>query len=117
MKILKQIVQALASDEPKRTFRRMKVSGRWVDEEVPHPKYANKFSANVSREEVQFLLLQENFVSEDADISAFFVLSPTRLIEFRDFLTKVIENYEQHHGSLKPSRQNDNNGNPPPVIH
>ena len=118
MSLLRRIVRLfLDEDERPRTFRRVKVTGQWVDHEVPPPKFANHFAGNVSKEEIQLLFLQKNFVNEDAEVAGFFVVSPQRLVELQGFIDKIITQYEQHYGSLSPKGRNDNNGNPPPVMH
>lgn len=102
--------------EPAKVERRVKISGKWVPRDIDQPRFTNQFLVNIRREEVQFLLTQTNFVNDDADPSAFFVVTPQRLVEFRDVLTRAVAEYEKHYGSISPSGSSSN-GTPPPVLH
>lgn len=94
--------------------RKIKVGGKWVPQDTSPPKFANNFLVNMSRDELQFFFSQTNFINDDADPSAFFVVAPHRLYDLQNLVNQAVTEYEKRYGSLKPSGPNDT---PPTVLH
>jgi len=86
----------LEKAKPKRL---VKFSGRWVDSDLPFPRSANTFFANINKSEIQLLFGISNFVTEDVKALSIFSISPQKLVELRDFLNTVIESYSERFGS------------------
>ena len=99
---IKKYVDLVYGAFKKKPERLVRFSGRWVDSNLPFPRSSNTFFANITQSEVQILFGISNFLTDDVKALSIFSISPLKVVELRDFLTSVVEQYEAKFSSLAP---------------
>lgn len=109
MKIRKYL-DLLSGVIKKKPERLVRFSGRWVDSNLPFPRSSNTFFAHITQSEVQILFGISNFLTDDVKALSIFSISPLKVVELRDFLTSVIEQYETKFSSPSPAGEDSPSG-------
>jgi len=98
--------------------RLVRFGHQWVDADLPDPRPVNVFFGHVSQTDIQILLGATGFITGDVKAVSMLSLSPRKVKELRDFLTTVLQKYENRFGPVVPdSDPPDSPSTPPTIIH
>ena len=103
-----QAAPVQAPPAPKKT---VKFGEKTISGDVPRPVAVNVFLGHVGPSDIQILMGVSSFLTEEVTPLSVFVLSPQKVKELRDFLTKVIQAYDAKFGVPNPS----DDPNSPPI--
>lgn len=111
-RLIRQLMELVPSK------RLVRFGQRWIDADLPDPRPADVFFGHISQTDIQILLGSTNFITGDVKAVSVLALSPRKVKSLRDFLTTVLQKYENRFGPVVPdSDPPDSPSTPPTIIH